>query len=181
MCFPAAPMASGMAAVMLEKQHERWDRVLTAPYPSIIVKRCYGPTLDRLRTEAQMGENGGRTTGQVLSHGTYTCLAWCFMFLAHIHRVGSAGLAVTDDRNGHCRKILILQGSDSKGYPTVPRCADTGPARSALSWEGRGLPRPPRPDAPYGTVPRRVPAPRHGSGTRRTPPCILALVVLGSG
>ena len=40
-----------------------------------------------------MGENGGRTTGQVLSHGTYTCLAWCFMFLAHIHRVGSAGLA----------------------------------------------------------------------------------------
>jgi hypothetical protein len=55
-----------------------------------------------------MGENGGRTTGQVLSHGTYACLAWCFMFLAHIHRVGSAGLAVTDDRNGRCRKILYF-------------------------------------------------------------------------
>ena len=115
MCFPAAPMASGMAAVMLEKQHERWDRVLTAPYPSIIVKRCYGPTLDRLRTEAQMGENGGRTTGQLLSHGPCACLAWCLMSLAHIQCVQTAGLAVTDDGNGRCRKIPFLQGSMTKG------------------------------------------------------------------
>ena len=52
-----------------------------------------------------MGENGGRTTGQLLSHGPCACLAWCLMSLAHIQRVGSAGLAVTDDRNGRCRKI----------------------------------------------------------------------------
>ena len=75
-CFSAAPMASGMAEVMLEKQPEQWHRVWTASCPLIIVKRCSGPTLDRLRTEAQMGENGGKTTGQVLSHGSCACLAW---------------------------------------------------------------------------------------------------------
>ena len=66
-----------------------------------------------------MGENGGKTTGQVLSHGSCACLAWCSMSLAHIQRVGSAGLAVTDDRNGRCRKIPFLQGSMTKGYGTV--------------------------------------------------------------
>ena len=100
---------------MLKKQPELWDRVWTASFPSIIVKRCSGPTLDRLRTEAQMGENGGKTTGQVLSHGSCACLAWCSMSLAHIQRVGSAGLAVTDDRNGRCRKIPFLQGKTTKG------------------------------------------------------------------
>ena len=66
-----------------------------------------------------MGENGGKTTGQVLSHGSCACLAWCLMSLAHIQRVGSAGLAVTDDRNGRCRKILFLQGKTTKGYGIV--------------------------------------------------------------
>ena len=49
-------MASGMAAVMLEKQPDEWDRVWTALCPLIVVKRCFGTTRDRLRTEAQMGE-----------------------------------------------------------------------------------------------------------------------------
>ena len=49
-----------------------------------------------------MGENGGRTTGQLLSYGPCACLAWRFMSLAHIHRVGTAGLTVTADGNGHC-------------------------------------------------------------------------------
>ena len=66
-----------------------------------------------------MGENGGKTTGQVLSHGSCACLAWCSMSLAHIQRVGSAGLAVKDDRNGRCIKVLILQNCDSKGYSRV--------------------------------------------------------------
>ena len=63
-----------------------------------------------------MGENGGKTAGQVLSHGSCACLAWCLMSLAHIQRVGSAGLAVKDDRNGRCRKIPFLQGKTTKGY-----------------------------------------------------------------
>ena len=58
-----------------------------------------------------MGENGGRTTGQLLSHGPCACLAWCLMSLAHIQRAGTAGLAVSDDGDGRCRKILLLQGS----------------------------------------------------------------------
>ena len=62
-----------------------------------------------------MGENGGRTTGQLLSHGPCACLAWCLMSLAHIHRVGTAGLAVTDDGDGRCMTILILQ----LGNPTM--------------------------------------------------------------
>ena len=57
-----------------------------------------------------MGENGGKTAGQVLSHGSCACLAWCSMSLAHIQRVGSAGLAVKDDRNGRCRKMLAFAG-----------------------------------------------------------------------
>ena len=114
--FPAVPTASGMTDVMLEKQHEQWGHVWRALCPLVIVKRCSGPALDRLRTEAQMGENGGRTTGQLLSHGPCACLAWCLMSLAHIHRVGTASVAVTDDLNGRCRKILILQGCSSKGY-----------------------------------------------------------------
>ena len=68
-----------------------------------------------------MGENGGKTTGQVLSHGSCACLAWCSMSLAHIQRVGSAGLAVTDDRNGRCRKIPFLQGKTTKGWEDTPR------------------------------------------------------------
>ena len=62
-----------------------------------------------------MGENGGRTTGQLLSHGPCACLAWCLMSLADIQRVGTAGPAVTDDRNSGCIKILILQGNRTKG------------------------------------------------------------------
>ena len=108
-------MASGMAEVMLEKQPEQWHRVWTASCPLIIVKRCSGPTLDRLRTEAQMGENGGKTTGQVLSHGSCACLAWYLMSLAHIQRVESAGLAVTDDRNGPLLRAWLLQGKTTKG------------------------------------------------------------------
>ena len=57
-----------------------------------------------------MGENGGRTTGQLLSHGPCACLAWCLMSLAHIQRAGTAGLAVSDDGDGRCRKIPFLQG-----------------------------------------------------------------------
>ena len=57
-----------------------------------------------------MGENGGRTTGQLLSHGPCACLAWCLMSLAHIQCVGTAGLAVSDDGNGRCRKTLEFQG-----------------------------------------------------------------------
>ena len=68
-----------------------------------------------------MGENGGKTTGQVLSHGSCACLAWYSMSLAHIQRVGSAGLAVTDDRNGRCRKIPFLQGKTTKGYSNTNR------------------------------------------------------------
>ena len=63
-----------------------------------------------------MGENGGRTTGQLLSHGPCACLAWCLMSLAHIQCVGTAGLAVSDDGNGRCRKTLEFQGKYSKGY-----------------------------------------------------------------
>ena len=63
-----------------------------------------------------MGENGGRTTGQLLSHGPCACLAWCLMSLAHIQRAGTAGLAVSDDGDGRCRKIPFLQGCYSKGY-----------------------------------------------------------------
>ena len=113
-CFPAAPMASGMAAVMLKKQPELWDRVWTASCPSIIVKRCSGPTLECLRMEAQMGENGGRTTGQLLSYGLCACLAWRFMSLAHIHRVGTAGLDVAADGNGHC-----TESTKNKGKYTI--------------------------------------------------------------
>ena len=61
-----------------------------------------------------MGENGGRTTGQLLSHGPCACLAWCLMSLAHIQCVGTAGLAVSDDGNGRCRKTLEFQGKYSK-------------------------------------------------------------------
>ena len=61
-----------------------------------------------------MGENGGRTTGQLLSHGPCACLAWCLMSLAHIQRAGTAGLAVSDDGDGRCRKIPFLQGCYSK-------------------------------------------------------------------
>ena len=56
-----------------------------------------------------MGENGGRTTGQLLSHGPCACLAWCLMSLAHIQRAGTAGLAVSDDGDGRCRKIPFLR------------------------------------------------------------------------
>ena len=63
-----------------------------------------------------MGENGGRTTGQLLSHGPCACLAWCLMSLAHIQRAETAGLAVSDDGDGRCRKIPFLQGSYTKGY-----------------------------------------------------------------
>ena len=117
---------------MLKKQPELWDRVWTASCPSIIVKRCSGPTLDCLRIEAQMGENGGRTTGQLLSYGPCACLAWRFMSLAHIHRVETAGLAVTADGNGRCIKKVLTnkkQGSpkgkekDTKGYVCSPRSA----------------------------------------------------------
>ena len=69
-----------------------------------------------------MGENGGRTTGQLLSHGPCACLAWCLMSLAHIQRAGTAGLAVSDDGDGRCRKILFLQGCSTKGYCTRSNC-----------------------------------------------------------
>ena len=63
-----------------------------------------------------MGENGGRTTGQLQSHDPCACLAWCLMSLAHIQCVGTAGLAVSDDGNGRCRKTLEFQGCYTKGY-----------------------------------------------------------------
>ena len=63
-----------------------------------------------------MGENGGRTTGQLLSHGPCAGLAWCLMSLAHIQREVTAGLAVSDDGDGRCRKIPFLQGCYTKGY-----------------------------------------------------------------
>ena len=66
-----------------------------------------------------MGENGGRTTGQLLSHGPCACLAWCLMSLAHIQRAGTAGLAVSDDGDGRCRKIPFLQGCYTKGYERI--------------------------------------------------------------
>ena len=66
-----------------------------------------------------MGENGGRTTGQLLSHGPCACLAWCLMSLAHIQRAGTAGLAVLDDGDGRCRKIPFLQGYYTKGYTSA--------------------------------------------------------------
>ena len=114
--FPAAPTASGMPGVMTGKQLGQWDHVERASCPLVIVKRCSGPALDRLRTEAQMGENGGRTTGQLLSHGPCACLAWCLMSLAHIQCAGTAGLAVSDDGDGPCIKIPFLQGCYTKGY-----------------------------------------------------------------
>lgn len=72
-----------------------------------------------------MGENGGRTTGQLLSHGPCACLAWCLMSLAHIQRAGTAGLAVSDDGDGRCRKIPFLQGCYTKGEDSV--CGRGGP------------------------------------------------------
>ena len=62
-----------------------------------------------------MGENGGRTTGQLLSYGPCAGLEWRFMSLAHIHRVGTAGLAVTADGNGHCTESPKFKGNDLKG------------------------------------------------------------------
>ena len=115
--------------MMLKKQPELWDHVWTASCPSIIVKRCSGPTLDCLRMEAQMGENGGRTTGQLLSYGPCACLAWRFMSLAHIHRVGTAGLTVTADGNGRCIKSTKNKGKYTKGY----RAGAEGPYRSPLA------------------------------------------------
>ena len=63
-----------------------------------------------------MGENGGRTTGQLLSHGPCACLAWCLMSLAHIRRVGTVGLTLTDDSNGRCIKSTKNKGKKTKGY-----------------------------------------------------------------
>ena len=77
-----------------------------------------------------MGENGGRTTGQLLSHGPCACLAWCLMSLAHIQRAGTAGLAVSDDGDGRCRKIPFLQGCYTKGYAS-PSCSGGGQATHA--------------------------------------------------
>ena len=77
-----------------------------------------------------MGENGGRTTGQLLSHGPCACLAWCLMSLAHIQCVGTAGLAVSDDGNGRCRKTL-----DSRAVTLKDRASHE--SRHAL---GRSLP-----------------------------------------
>ena len=125
----------------------------TASCPLVIVKRCSGPALDRLRTEAQMGENGGRTTGQLLSHGTCACLAWCLMSLAHIHRVGTAGPAVTDNRNSRCIKMLLLQGKQTtKGRH--PFRIDTKPTKSEKSFaDARRRPCRPAPTVPPRPVP----------------------------
>ena len=66
-----------------------------------------------------MGENGGRTTGQLLSHGPCACLAWCLMSLAHIQRAGTAGLDVSDDGDRRCRKIPLFTGCDARGRAVV--------------------------------------------------------------
>ena len=47
--FPAAPTASGMVTVMVEKQIGQWDHVWRAFCPLVIVKQCYGPHRDRRR------------------------------------------------------------------------------------------------------------------------------------
>ena len=79
-----------------------------------------------------MGENGGRTTGQLLFHGPCACLAWCLMSLAHIQRAGTAGLAVSDDGDGRCRKIPFLQGCYTKGYARARRASARG-VRAAVT------------------------------------------------
>ena len=67
-----------------------------------------------------MGENGGRTTGQLLSHGPCACLAWCFMSLAHIQRAGTAGLAVSDDGDGRvAEKIRFYRAKLVALTPTM--------------------------------------------------------------
>ena len=68
--FPAAPTASGMLAVMIEKQPRQWDHVWRAQCPLVIVKRCYERHRDRRRTEAQIGENGCKTICQPPLYGS---------------------------------------------------------------------------------------------------------------
>ena len=58
--------ASVMAAVMLEKQPEQWDRVWTASCPLIVVKQCFGPALDRLRTETLTDARWVKTEAELL-------------------------------------------------------------------------------------------------------------------
>ena len=71
--IPAAPTASGMLAVMIEKQPWQWDHVCRALCPLVIVKRCYGRRRDRRRTEAQIGENCCKTVDQPPLYGSYAC------------------------------------------------------------------------------------------------------------
>ena len=67
-----------------------------------------------------MGENGGRTTGQLLSHGPCACLAWCLMSLAHIQRAGTAGLAVSDDGRAAEQRRLRSVKEAGKSFSYMP-------------------------------------------------------------